>query len=258
MQATGVPQITPPARPVEYARVRPAWRRRTAQLQAALITTLVILGVGGWLWGPELWSSMALLNAQRRCLNAEAPATRVVYDVEPKRSAALLSLPRTSDGHYVSLGNGRPVAWVSTEFDAFFSTINSRARQPAPTLFLGERLTAAGTKRLVYVDASSTDNLYDPSRPCMVYLRSIVIVPGTFRSAPRERFPSQHNTVALTVTMDPTYPFRFFAGQPDPENASHFTIPFERDGRRAFIDGWLRDDESVKLELRVNRSPLRF
>jgi hypothetical protein len=46
---------------------------------------------------------------------------------------------------------------------------------------------------------------------------------------------------------------RFFAGQPDPTDESHFTIDYELDGDRGTIDGWLRDThepgEPVRVEL---------
>ena len=35
---------------------------------------------------------------------------------------------------------------------------------------------------------------------------------------------------------------RFFAGQPDPDDASHFTIRYQADGREGIIDGWMKDD----------------
>jgi hypothetical protein len=258
MQATGLPHPSPPVRRVPYAPPPPVWQRRSAQVRIALLSTVTLLALGGWLWGPDLWSGITLLSAQRRCLNASAPADRVVFDDEPKRSAALLSLPASSDGKYISLGNGRPVAWVSQDFDRFYAVVNPTGRQPSPTLFLGELQTSAGIRRLVYIDASCTDNLHDPLRPCMVYLNTVVIVPGTFGSAPRERFPSSHGTAALPIEIDATYPFRFFAGQVDPQNPSRFMIPFERDGRRAMVEGRLRDDETVRLDLRFSRSLPRF
>jgi hypothetical protein len=48
---------------------------------------------------------------------------------------------------------------------------------------------------------------------------------------------------------------RLFAGQPDPNDASHFTIAYECDGQKGTIDGWLMNDDSVKLEVRDG--PLR-
>ena len=35
---------------------------------------------------------------------------------------------------------------------------------------------------------------------------------------------------------------RFFAGQIDPGDESHFTIRYQADGRDGVIDGWLKDD----------------
>jgi len=43
---------------------------------------------------------------------------------------------------------------------------------------------------------------------------------------------------------------RVFNGQPDPSDASHFTIGYEVDGQPGTIDGWLTDDGIVKLEVR--------
>jgi hypothetical protein len=34
---------------------------------------------------------------------------------------------------------------------------------------------------------------------------------------------------------------RFLAGQPDPNDPSHFTIPYQLDGRDGVIDGWVKD-----------------
>lgn len=41
--------------------------------------------------------------------------------------------------------------------------------------------------------------------------------------------------------------FRVFAGQPDPADPTHFTIPYEVDGHAGVIDGWLKED---RIELR--------
>lgn len=60
----------------------------------------------------------------------------------------------------------------------------------------------------------------------------------------------------LSVTsVDAPYQFmlpglRLYAGQPDPADASHFTIRYESKGSGGTIDGWLRDGDSVKLQVR--------
>jgi hypothetical protein len=38
---------------------------------------------------------------------------------------------------------------------------------------------------------------------------------------------------------------RVLGGQPDPADASHWTIPYELDGKPGVIDGWLKDDAIV-------------
>jgi hypothetical protein len=43
---------------------------------------------------------------------------------------------------------------------------------------------------------------------------------------------------------------KFWAGQPDPTDESHFTIDFETHKRRGTIDGWLMPDDTLKLQLR--------
>lgn len=35
---------------------------------------------------------------------------------------------------------------------------------------------------------------------------------------------------------------RFYAGQPDPNDPSHFTLPYQVDGRDGMIDGWVKDN----------------
>jgi hypothetical protein len=48
---------------------------------------------------------------------------------------------------------------------------------------------------------------------------------------------------------------KLFAGQPDAADQSHFTIAYESRGRKGTIDGWLANDDSIKLEVRDG--PLR-
>ncbi|MEO6437280.1 MAG: hypothetical protein ABIP55_16175 [Tepidisphaeraceae bacterium] len=46
--------------------------------------------------------------------------------------------------------------------------------------------------------------------------------------------------------------FRFFGGQVDPSDPSHWTIAYELDGRAGVIDGWLKDD-GIVLRPRTGR-----
>jgi hypothetical protein len=40
---------------------------------------------------------------------------------------------------------------------------------------------------------------------------------------------------------------RVFAGQPDPQDPSHFTVEYEIDGVKEVIDGWLTDDDFLRV-----------
>jgi hypothetical protein len=46
---------------------------------------------------------------------------------------------------------------------------------------------------------------------------------------------------------------RILAGQPDPEDATHFMIPYVLNGKPGVIDGYIRPDGRVMLEPREGR-----
>ena len=52
-------------------------------------------------------------------------------------------------------------------------------------------------------------------------------------------------SIDVTPEIDYGNALRFFAGQPDPNDASHFTIAYQADGRDGVIDGWLKDNGLV-------------
>jgi hypothetical protein len=43
---------------------------------------------------------------------------------------------------------------------------------------------------------------------------------------------------------------RVYAGQIDPQDASHFTIRYEMWGQSDVLDGWLNDHDAVRLQQR--------
>jgi hypothetical protein len=64
------------------------------------------------------------------------------------------------------------------------------------------------------------------------------------------------------ITSEKRDVYRFYAGQPDPADPTHFTIDYELDGERSTIDGWLRENSGVELAPRkgaiVDRDLGRF
>ena len=81
-------------------------------------------------------------------------------------------------------------------------------------------------------------------------MESFVQSPATLRIGSRLQpvYPSvtSHWGLALPTAQK----LRIYAGQPDLNDESHFTIPYEIDGKTDVIDGWLMPDDSVKLEPR--------
>ena len=49
-----------------------------------------------------------------------------------------------------------------------------------------------------------------------------------------------------------TLALRWYAGQCDPSDDSHFTINFQLDGKPGVLDGWLRNDDTIRLQLRAS------
>ena len=52
---------------------------------------------------------------------------------------------------------------------------------------------------------------------------------------------------ALRATRPKEHELRFFAGQPDSTDASHFTVEYEIGGVKNVIDGWLTDDDYLRI-----------
>ena len=45
----------------------------------------------------------------------------------------------------------------------------------------------------------------------------------------------------ISILLSPFQRLRLYAGQPDPDDASHFTIGYDVDGELGVIEGWLTD-----------------
>jgi len=107
----------------------------------------------------------------------------------------------------------------------------------------------AGHKRLVGIDVnigagmllSSTGHIEDVS------LAATVIQPGGLIAHDKPLLTSQ--TAMWVCPADPK-PTRFFGGQIDPNNGSHFVIEYERQKVHSAIDGRLNDDDTITFSPR--------
>jgi hypothetical protein len=118
-----------------------------------------------------------------------------------------------------------------------------------PLLFMHERRTTYGDRKLVLV------------RRTMPALRDSMDLPTTYSVWVFDADGSSGRLGRIIEVLphpfdmlSPGTSIRFFAGQPDPSDDSHFTIGYQANGRPGIIDGYLiqgspgNPDDHVELE----------
>jgi hypothetical protein len=167
---------------------------------------------------------------------------------------------------------------------AVFRSPNS---QSLPLLFLHERTTPGGVKHVVVVYLSSSTQFTamreagggagEVSQVVTTQSKSRELLATAFPAgaggprAARSEFMRAGVPLVLPDTaerevqringgpgrgkpepVDYGNVLRIFAGQPDPNDPTHFTIDYQLDGRDGVIDGWLKDD-AVELRPREGK-----
>lgn len=226
--------------------------------------------------------------ALQQCLNHTAPPSQVVFDeATPKWPAQDLFVPPDGDQYGSRLfrttraqsPTTAPVAVTSTmaRWDCnswpgylysldrisdslagrvkcvsglrnLYITVPTTASQAAEgenqaLVFMHRLHTPAGRERLVLLTFDGPSFVWRSENP----FRAQAADTGfSFR-----RLPSVWlKTVNFPFSPKDTRPLRLFAGQPDPLDPTHFTIPYDLGGDPGTIDGWLQNDDSIKLLLR--------
>jgi hypothetical protein len=217
-------------------------RRRRWRRWALLLFVLVACGVSFYYRGP-ISRRAHVLYWQRQCMKYDRPpGTPVMVDQATAKGdrdyAAPFGPPENAD---FALS---PQCWSSFESalqGGRVAQVMSKSLGPkTPTIFLHERISPAGHRRLVRVESIMSNALSLPYG-----LTADLYQPATvWRDAKLLGRPQLLNYSGRFVSAE------LFFGQPDPADASHFTIDFEVEGRKGVIDGWLRDDDTVQLKLR--------
>ncbi|HEY8665555.1 MAG TPA: hypothetical protein VIL86_02770 [Tepidisphaeraceae bacterium] len=226
--ATGTPPI------LHYAPQPRGRRRRRLVILLLAVSTAAIL-LSPW-WGPPLRRQYDryIVRRQareylRQCLRYSAPPDQVIYEEDPLEMAKLLGAGslyrRDSFGRQAVIL--QPALWPG-----------GYQHSSTGIAFLHQRRSSAGQVRLVEVDFDGRDD-----RNGMFFL------PGAFST------DKSHPLAPVTIwdgkKIDfPAPPLRLFAGQSDPVDLSHFTIGYQSSGTTGIIDGWLGDDDTIKLQVR--------
>lgn len=230
----------PTATQLDYAAPARWSRRRVSRYVVWALVLIIVAGAGWWLSAP-LREQEAYLRMQRRCMTDNTPPKVVTYEEKPATSDPY----NAEDGAYDG--------WYSHRTIGEMTIVHRRHRALGPVgagndaaVFLHGRRSPGGNERLVRV---ATHYGFETS------LQSKRWVPLTYQVGTlASRVPGSRMTfnsyIPLHIQLNKGDMLRFYAGQPDPNDASHFTIGYELNDVPGTIDGWLQDDDRIKFQYR--------
>jgi hypothetical protein len=199
----------PPARPLPYEPPSPAARRNAWTQQAVFWGSILVACTLASVWGKPLWHQARLIYWQHRCMI------------------------------HVPAGNPRPAEWVH-----FGELASPPGLRGGPVQFLHELVSPAGHHRLVEVELDPVP--IDPHGTHLSFDICLVEPAGWPLRAAKLTFFSKviatqrgHGTTRpASAPLDPV--------ALDPADPSHFRMTAGPQG--TVIEGWLRNDDTVRLE----------
>ena len=224
------------------------WLRRVLFACTLAVAVLVLLR-----WGfVPLQLKAKLLHSQSQCLAfAPAPGT-VAYTEDAATIARLTGGALSGTGWATMTHNGKPIAYslAPEALRRVEQTPGVDLPQGTGPVFLHGRRASGGAERLVVVktDVMRTYRVHGNKDVLGMdhLLNASVMRPATLTSS-----PSVTRTFWNPAAPAPAWgELTLFAGQPDPNDASHFTIDYLTPSGRGTIDGWLQADDTVKLAVR--------
>lgn len=256
---------------LDYAPRPPAhrrlWFRRV--VQGVVLGAVVIAAVRG---GPVAWQRGSMLYWQSQCSGFVLPPEMVVYDNDEAEATRLLAQADYIDAsklplvdflgfspmvptvrrirlrpHLVPIAAGhQPKCWRK-----FITHLRpAPANSPGVVLFLHERTSSFGIRRLVIVQRYGLDELTQMHRISDgIEVHATLLDPGGL-SGDVQWAPKRGYGLARSGLVN-RHRLRFYAGQPDPADAAAFSIRYEMGGEEGFLDGRLDDDgNGVRLTVR--------
>lgn len=233
---------------LDYSPPPPLHHRRS--IQRWLLFAIVLLLVGlSYFWWDEAVLRCRLNYWQQKCMVYTAPPTLVVHESFSPQSFRVPPLPPISStivppivvpeiprrSSIASEVIGQYTSLLCPAWATFYSLLSPPGRLPAATLFLHERCAPSGKRWLVAVHTGAGDSLD-------VDLVEPAILPG------RPRLVVSHSTKDHFPPRDMC---RYYAGQSDMTDPTHFTIGYDtQDGQKHILDGWVKDPEIVVIEER--------
>jgi hypothetical protein len=176
-------------------------------------------------------------------MSCSRPADQVVYLIDPLGTAPLAKADGYANGVTLTAAQtASPLVHVPAVPDA---TGMFKLRTGA--IFLHERRTPIGDQRIVSVVPmmfEHDDGQREVILVCRVWLPAGIIPPIPMQAGPRRTPDESLAGIGKLQTL------QLYAGQPDPEDWSRFTIEFDLDGTRGQIIGRLTNDDFVDLKVK--------
>lgn len=238
--------------PISYAPAVPLHQTRKFRrlvITAVLLLVMIPLAVK---LGPPGIRRARLLYLQRLALRYAPPPDQVVYDDDPADYQRLLNSGEFEEqtGSYSESTAFRQ----SSLWQRFSELAAPPGAVETATLFMHERRNSRGERRLVVVEGGMPRWILDgPNTPDEHH--SLVLWTTVFRPAGIFSNAAELSSAMTRIDgpADRLAPTRWYAGQPDPNDESHFTLTCDHHGTRVILDGWLRDDDTLTLESRSLR-----
>ena len=241
--------------PLDYG-ARPSAIRTS--IRRALVAALCVVAMGAaWLLRTKMsegFATVQLAVTERRCGSFTVPSNLIVYDDGPAdRSADTLGSRYSRVQPFAQPDHKwKPlVLWGDPQWQRFSSRVTSDHGCDI-LVFLHERQSGSGHRRLVaitmYVSAPDPSSRGICLIPCLISISSLAgmrpvqIVP-----------PPRSGTGACVVAWPGSCDLRLFFGQPDLSDQSHFVIPYRAGDVSGQIDGYLGDDDTIRLQPRSGR-----
>lgn len=219
---------------IDYAPALPNQKRRRAIRRVVVGFAALLIAILAIKAAPRAWRHLQILYWQHRAMTYTAPADQVVYDDDPSDAAKV----RASNPS-LTVGSSGQVFDFAKPWDRLYQLVSPPGRQASATLFLHELQNSKGERRLVVVEFRPNSRAKKPTTPPQ--FDSVVITPGGLAQDPVERIMFGPQQVILVDHL-PTTSVKWYAGQLDPRDSSHFTIRGVRGTQPVSVEGWLKDD----------------
>jgi hypothetical protein len=249
--------INPP--PLSYEPTIRRRRRTWTWAKRSLITlSLFAAVIAVWRFGPHARRFARIWYWQWECMHFSPPPGAVAYEKLPPGKPKPAIGPPYIDADdpqviavrtYVLPWGDPPPTSVSREPICWIRFLQASGNttcgiEPSSLLYCHQLTSPTGHLRLVTIEKDFFDRNGNtlPDR-----LRAAVYPPAGWAGCVNVDPWNNRWVDGLWIEG----PSRFFPGQPDPADASHFTIEYQwPDGVHGMIDGYLRDDEDVVMTVR--------